>query len=97
MRKQPKRWPIWKIAVVTGGLAVVAIVLFWLSVLTERATSDLTTNPAGRTLALTPGGMIMMAGIVAGAFAVLGCIWLGFRIREALRPEWERGRGKKRR
>jgi len=97
MKKQAKRWPIWKIAIVTAGFAVVAVVLFWLSVVTDRAIGGLTTNPAGRTAALTPGSFIMMGGVVAAAGGVLSAIWLVYRIWEARLPAWERPRRKKRR
>ncbi len=97
MKKQAKRWPIWKIAIVTLGLTVAAVVLFWLSVVTDKAIGGLTTNPAGRSLPLTPGSFIMMGGVVTGAFGILSAIWLGYRIWEARLPAWERPRKKKRR
>jgi hypothetical protein len=97
MKKQAKRWPIWKIASVTVGLSVAAVVLFWLSTVTDRAVAGLTTNPTGRSAALTPGSFIMMGGVVAGAFGILSAIWLGYRIWELRLPTWERGRKKKRR
>ena len=96
MKKQAKRWPIWKIAIVTLGLTVAAVVLFWLSVVTDKAIGGLTTNPAGQSLALTPGSFIMMGAIVAGAFGILSAIWLAYRIWEARLPAWERPRKKKR-
>jgi len=97
MKKQAKRWAIWKIAIVTLGLTVAAVVLFWLSVLTDRAIGGLTTSPTGRSSALTPGSFIMMGGVVAAAGGVLSAIWLGYRIWEARLPTWEQRRKKKRR
>jgi hypothetical protein len=97
MTKQSKRWPIWKIAVVTAGFTAVAVVLFWLSAHLERSVGGLATQPTGQSPVLTPGSFIMMGAIVVAAFALFGAGWLIYRIREACRPAWERGRGKKRR
>ena len=97
MKKQAKRWPIWKIAIVTAGFAVVAVVLFWLSVVTDRAIGGLTTNPAGRTAALTPGSFIMMGGVVAAAGGVLSPMWRVNRLWDARLPAGARPRIKTRR
>ena len=97
MMKQAKRWPIWKIAVVTAGCAVGATVLFWLSALTDRATGGLTTSPAGRSSALTPGSLMLMGAIVGTAFGILSAVWLVYRIWEARLPAWEQRRRRKRR
>jgi hypothetical protein len=37
-----------------------------------------------------------MLALMAGILAVLGLVWLGVRIREALKPPWERGGHKRR-
>ena len=97
MKKQAKRWPIWKLTLVTVGCGLAAAALFWLSAFVDTASSGLTTNPAGRSLALTPGSFIMMAAAVAAALGILAGIRLVSRIWEARLPVWERGRGKKRR
>lgn len=96
MSKQAKRWPIWKIALATGGCAVVAAVLFWLSALVEGVSGEQTTTPIRRSPALTVSSFVMMLAVGAVIFGVLGVIWLAFRIREARMPAWDR-RAKKRR
>ena len=97
MTKRTGRWPIWKIAAATGGCAAAAAVLFWLSAVTDQAGGEQATDPLTRTPALTFSVFLMMMAIAVAILAVLGMIWLGFRIQEARTPVWERRGRRKRR
>lgn len=97
MSKRDRRWPIWKIATATGGCLATAGVLVWLSKLAERAAAPATTGPATPTPAMTFPTLLLMLALMAAILAVLGMIWLGMRIREAMKPPWERGGRKRRR
>jgi hypothetical protein len=96
MGKHTTRWPIWKIAAATGGLAAVAALLFWLSAVTDQAGGEQATDPLTRAPVLSFSVFLMMMAIAVAILGVLGLVWLGFRIQEARTPVWER-RGKKKR
>jgi len=96
MTKREKRWPIWKIAAATAGAAALAIALFGLSVFLGKAAGPATTNPSGQNAASTLPDLIVLLSTMVGVLTVLGLIWLGFRIREARLPVWERGQRRRR-
>lgn len=95
MTKRVQRWAIWKIAVTTASCAVATVVLWWLSLFLERIGPTPTTDPAGRSAALTPASFLMMMGTGAGLGTLLTAIWLVLRIRQARTPAWKRRRAKR--
>ncbi len=94
-KKQPPRWPIWKIGVAAGGCAVGAALLYWMSLLSQPGDST-TGVPGGRGAATTLSGFILMMAIVATILTALTLGWLAVRVWELRKPAWER-RGKRRR
>ncbi|MCK4342323.1 MAG: hypothetical protein KAY37_11440 [Phycisphaerae bacterium] len=94
--KQPKRWPIWKIAVATVACALGSAVLFWLSALADTTGGEPTTSPATRTQAMTLTTFLMMLAVAAAILSGLSVLWLAVRVREARRPAWERGKKRRR-
>jgi hypothetical protein len=96
MGKKSARWPIWKIALATGGCAAAAVLLFWLSVFMGTVVSD-ENDAAGQAQFLTLPGFILVLGVAATMLAILCVIWLVVRIHESRIPPWERGKKKTRR
>ncbi len=79
----------------TAACAVATVALWWLSLVLEQVGPTPTTDPAGRSPALTPSSFLMMMGTGAGLGTVLTAIWLVVRIRQARTPAWKRRRGRR--
>ena len=92
MKKQAKRWPIWKIAVTDAGCAAAAVVLFWLSSWIYKSDVEQESGPFGRNPTLSVSNILMAVGVVATALCLLGVVWLAIRIRESRIPAWEKPR-----
>ena len=90
MSKKRKRWPIWKIVSATVACALVCPVLFWLSVLAEKTLDQQSDDPLFRGPTLTLSSLLMMIAIAVGMLAVLGLIWLVYRVHDARIPAWKK-------
>ena|GEM_PF-4665723 len=96
MRRQTKRWPIWKITATGASCVVAAGVLFWLSGYLDRLGIAKAAEHDPNTL-LTLPGFVLILGMAVSMFAVVCFIWLSLRIKEARTPPWERkGKSKRR-
>jgi hypothetical protein len=96
MSKPPRRWSIWKVAGSTMLCFMIAGVLFCLSYYMHRLGGETTTQPEAEGV-LTFPGFVMVLGLGVSMLGIICCIWLGFRIKEARTPPWERkGRSKRR-
>ena len=90
MGKRIKRWPMWKLVVATIGSFVAGGLLFWLSVLAERAAGEpLASEPAA---SMNLPMVIMALGLAMIIVGIIGLIRLGLRVNEARKPPWERGK-----
>jgi hypothetical protein len=100
MKKQKKRWPIWKIGLATGGCALGSLLVFTAAVIVDRAVSVGGDDPTARKPVMDLPGVLAALGMAFGMLAVLGIIWLVYRIRSDRIPVWEKKvkkkRGKKR-
>ena len=96
MKKQAKRWPIWKIAVADVGCAAAAFVLFWLSWWLYGLDAKQASEPYERNPTLSVSNILTAVGILAVALCLLGMVWLIIRIREARTPAWKRPHKRKR-
>jgi hypothetical protein len=89
MGKPPKRWPMWKIGG-SGGLCVVAaVVSFWLSGYLRHLGGDEAVPTGSNNIMAIPSFAIIL-GMTASMLGLFCFGWLGWRIKEARTPVWER-------
>jgi F0F1-type ATP synthase membrane subunit c/vacuolar-type H+-ATPase subunit K len=97
MKKQKKRWPIWKIGLATGGCALGSVLVFTAAVIVDRAVSAGGDDPTARRSVMDLPGVLAAFGMALGMLAVLGIVWLVYRIRSDRIPAWEKNVKRKKR
>ena len=94
------KWSMWKIILALVACAVSSVGLFIASRVVEpQIQSDVPIDPSTQSI-ITASSLLLMFSTMAGILTVLCAIWIGFRVRDARIPLWEknkkRTRGRKR-